>query len=163
MKQIFVKTSRYLSIILFTAIIAFGFNSCKVSMLPDYNATITEQINTTAMKVDKFYLSMQESTTQEKDGRAYSNFIEDYVEIEVELNSLLSQNKTRPLNKNSTRICEITLQLWVKYKEEHKVKNTLPNGLLILNRKTFSDLFYAMMVAEKAKDILINYPETTTK
>jgi hypothetical protein len=132
-------------------------------MLPDYNATITEQINTTAMKVDKFYLSMQESTTQEKDGRAYSNFIEDYVEIEVELNSLLSQNKTRPLNKNSTRICEITLQLWVKYKEEHKVKNTLPNGLLILNRKTFSDLFYAMMVAEKAKDILINYPETTTK
>jgi hypothetical protein len=92
---------------------------------------------------------MHETTTAENEGRSFDKFSEKYVEIEVELNSLLIKNKIRPLNKNSTRICEITLQLWVKYKEEHKAKNTLKDGLIRLNRKTFNDLFYAMRVADE--------------
>jgi len=77
----------------------------------------------------------------------------------VELNSLLNKNRIRPLNEHSTRICEITMQLWQKYKEEHKTDNTLNNGLIQLNRSTFDDLFFAMQVAEKAKDIVSNPPQ----
>jgi len=102
---------------------------------------------------------MMETTAPENDGRAYDKFSDQYVNIEVELNSLLNKNKVRPLNTHSTRICEITKQLWVKYKEEHKTDNTLNDGLIKLNQLTFSDLFYAMQVAEKAKDIVSNPPQ----
>ncbi len=102
---------------------------------------------------------MLEKTTEENGGRNYDKFTEEYVEIEVEINFILNQNKVRPLNKNSTRICEITLELWQKYKKEHKTDNTLSNGLIRLNRKSFSDLFYAMQVAEEGKKIAANPPQ----
>ena len=102
---------------------------------------------------------MLETTTVENDGRAYSKFADQYVSIEVELNSLFNKNKIRPLNSNSTRICEITLQLWVKYKEEHKKDNTLSNGIIKLNQKTFSDLFFAMQTAENGENIVNNPPK----
>lgn len=147
-KQIKIHTKRLLTAFVFVFSIA-AFNSCRVVLLPSYDATISEQIDNTAKTIDRFYLSMLETTNAENDGRAFNKFAEKYVEIEVELNSLLNKNKIRPLNKNSTRICEITHQLWVKYKEEHKAKNTLKDGLILLNRKKFSDLFYAMRVADE--------------
>jgi len=143
--------------ILFMSLIAFS--SCKVTFVPSYDSDISEQIDNTAKSVDKFYLSMLESTDPSEEGRSFEKFSEQYVNIEVELNSLVNKNKIRPLNENSTRICEITLELWIKYKEEHKRDNTLSNGLIKLNRKTFSDLFFAMQIAEKAKEIIANPPQ----
>lgn len=134
-------------------------NSCRVTLVPQFDAAIMEQIDETSKAVDKFYLMMLETTSNTDNGRAYENFAEDYVEIEVELNSLLNKNKIRPLNENTVRICEITLELWVKYKEEHKTDDELSDGLIKLNRKTFEDLFYAMQVAEKAKEIVTNPPD----
>ncbi|MEI7829611.1 MAG: hypothetical protein WCI31_07565 [Prolixibacteraceae bacterium] len=136
-----------------------SLNACKVTLLPGYDANISEQIVSTAKAVDKFYQSMQDNTSAENGGRTFSKFSEQYVNIEVELNALLSKNKIRPLNQNSTRICEITLELWTKYKEEHKKDNTLSDGLVKLNRKTFSDLFFSMQVAEKGKQIIGNPPQ----
>ncbi|HDR51567.1 MAG TPA: hypothetical protein ENN90_08100 [Mariniphaga anaerophila] len=133
--------------------------SCRVTLLPEYNAEISKNIENTAKLVDKFYLLMSETTSEENSGRSYDRFAEMYVEIEVEINSLLNQNKIRPLNENSTRICEITLELWQKYKEEHKTDNTLSNGLIRLNRKVFADLFFAMQVAEEGNKLVNNPPE----
>ena len=133
--------------------------SCRVTLLPEYNAEISKNIENTAKLVDRFYLSMYETTSAENNGRSYERFAEKYVEIEVEINSLLNQNKIKPLNENSTRICGITLELWQKYKEEHKTDNTLGNGLIRLNRKAFADLFFAMQVAEEGKKMVNNPPE----
>jgi len=133
--------------------------SCRVTLLPAYDAGISEQIDKTSKAVDKLYLLMLETTAAENEGRTFEKFSEQYVDIEVEMNSLLNKNKIRPLNENSTRICEITLQLWIKYKQEHKEDNTLSDGLIKLNRQTFSDLFYAMQVAEKGKEIVNNPPQ----
>lgn len=132
--------------------------SCRVTLLPEYSAELSNNIENTAKMVDKFYLLMFEATLAENDGRNYDKFAGQYVEIEVEINSLLNQNKIRPLNENSTRICEITLELWQKYKEEHKTDNTLSNGLIRLNRNTFADLFFAMQVAEEGKKLVNNPP-----
>lgn len=148
--------TRLFIIVLFSVI---TLTACKVTLVPSYNADISEQIENTAKAVDKFYLSMLETTTASNDGRAYLNFAEQYVNIEVELNSLLNKNKIRPLNENSIRICEITIELWIKYKNEHKSDNSLSDGLIKLNRKTFSDLLFAMQVAEKGKDIVSNPPQ----
>jgi hypothetical protein len=134
-------------------------SGCKVTFVPNYDSVIAEQIDQVTKQTDKFYLTMLETTKNESDGRSYTKFVEEYVAIEVELNSLLNKNKVRPLNENSVRICEITLELWIKYKEEHKADNDLSDGLIKLNRKTFSDLFYAMQVAENAKKIISNPPK----
>jgi len=156
-QQVYFYSKRIIISVILISIIAL--NSCKVTFIPSYDADISEQIDNTAKAVDKFYLSMLETTSDENDGRAYEKFSEQYVNIEVELNSLLNKNKIRPLNENSTRICEITIQLLEKYKQEHKDDNTLSDGLVKLNRKTFCDLFYAMQVAEKGKEIINNPPK----
>lgn len=132
------------------AVVVLIINSC-ISLVSSYDVQVKQQIESISKEVDRFYLEMLENTSSEKEGRAYQKFSKEYVKIEVELNALLTKNKVRPLNTNSTRICEITLQLWIKYKEEHKTDNTLSNGLIKLNRKTFNDLFFAMQVAEEGK------------
>lgn len=150
-----------LQIFLFCLIVTFAFLSegCRVTLVPDYDDSISQEILETAKRVDKFYLDMLETTVNENGDRTYNKMVDSYIEIEVELSSLLNKNKIRPLNENSIRICEITLELWVKYKEEHKEDNELSDGLIKLNRLTFSDLFYAMLVAEKAKEIISNPPK----
>jgi len=137
-------------------VVALFFEGCRVTLVPDYDDSISQEILETAKRIDKFYLDMLETTINENGNRAYGKFVDSYVEIEIELTSLLNKNKIRPLNENSTRICEITLELWIKYKEEHKEDNELSDGLIKLNRLTFSDLFYAMLVSEKAKEIITN-------
>ena len=126
-------------------------SACRVSLIPAYDAQIAEQIDATSKTVDKLYLTMLETTVAADSGRSYAKFANQYVAVEVELNSLLTKNKLRPLNKNSLKIIENTLELWQKYKGEHKADNTLSDGIIKLNRKTFNDLFFAMQVAEKEK------------
>ena len=159
MKNLITRTrsSRQLLAILLLA--TFAMYGCRVTFVPEYDAELAADIKATAQQVDRFYLMMLETTSPENNGRAFEHFVTQYVDIEVMLNSLLNQNKIKPLNQNSTRIVEITLELWQKYKEEHRSDNTLSNGLIKLNRKTFSDLFYAMQVAEKGKEIATNPPK----
>ncbi|TAL47844.1 MAG: hypothetical protein EPN92_04370 [Chitinophagaceae bacterium] len=138
---------------LFISTLFLFFSSCRVTLVPPYDADMAGEISKTAKMVDKFYITMMEKTKNENNGRTYEKFSDQYIDIEVELNSLLYKNKVKPLNAHSTRICEITLQLWNKYKEEHKTDNELSDGLIRLNRKYLSDLFYAMQVAEEGKKI----------
>ncbi len=133
--------------------------SCRVQLIPDYNAELAKKVDSTARMVDQFYITMREKTTNNSGERAYKNFIDGYILVEVELNSLLIKNRVRPFNQNSTRICEISLQLWNKYRNEHKKDNTLSDGLIRLNQKSMSDLFYAMQVAEQAKKIINSTPK----
>lgn len=130
--------------------------SCKVSLVTNYDSTISEQIDNTSKTVDKFYLTMLETTTAKNGGRTFNKYVKEYIDIEVELGSLLNKNKVRPLNQNSTKICTITLNIWKTRKEEHKSLDSLSNGLIKANRKDFSDLFFAMQSAEKAKEYISN-------
>ncbi len=135
----------------FALLITLLFAGCRVQLLPNYDARISSQIVELARKVDQFYLLMLETPEHE---RSYDHYIEKYVDIESGLNSLLMQNRIKPLNENITRITEITLELWTKHKQEHKQDNTLNDALITLNRMDFNDLFYAMQVAEQAKQMI---------
>lgn len=159
MKKLFIFHTEKKILLTFFIVSLIAFASCKVTLIPSYDSCISEQIENTAKSVDKFYLSMLETYTTADADRAFNKFSEQYVNIEVELNSLLNKNKIRPLNENTTRICEITLDLWIKYKEEHRSDNSLSDGLIKLNRKTFNDLFFAMQVAEYGKKIISNPPQ----
>ena len=155
MKQLMIKTKNYTLIIL----TFLALSSCAVTFVPSYDAKISEQIDKTSKSVDLFYLNMLENTSVKTGDRIFDEFSEKYTELEVELNSLLNKNKIRPLNNHSTRICEITLQLWQKYKSVHKKDTTLLDGEIKYNRKVFNDLFYAMQVAKKGKELAENPPQ----
>lgn len=132
-------------------VLALLFVSCRVQFVPDYSQELSKQIDATAKMVDNFYLTLLEKSKNNE--RTYDKFIDDYVAIEVELNSLLGKNKVRPLNQNSARICEIALQVWEKYKNEHKTDNKMSDGVAKLNRKYMNDIFFAMQVAEQGKKL----------
>ncbi len=136
---------------LLTALCIVLLTSCNFALLPPYNREISTHIEHTAKAVDRFYLDMLEKTDIAGTGRAYANFADGYIDIEVELNSLYNKNRIRPLNKASTKNCEIALQRWREYKEEHKQKNTLSNGLIAYKRQYMSDLFYTIQVSEEFK------------
>ncbi len=138
------------SIFLILLLISSG---CRITLVPDYDDSVAQQIIETAKRVDKFYLNMLETTTDSNGERAYNKFADTYVDIEVELVSLLNINKVRPLNENSTRICEIALEIWTKYKNEHKEDDTLSDEDISGNRDYLNDLFYSMLVAEEGKKI----------
>lgn len=125
--------------------------SCNFALLPPYSREVSAQIENTAKSVDRFYLDMLEKSDTTNNGRAYANFADGYIDIEVELNSLYTKNRIRPLNKASTRNCEIALKRWREYKEEHKQKNTITNGLIAYKRQYMSDLLYTIQVSEEFK------------
>jgi hypothetical protein len=146
------------SLALFFLALFFGISGCKITLVPSYDAQLKEQIESTSKEIDRFYLNMMDMTSNTEGGRAYDQFREGYINIEVELLSLLNKNRVRPLNTHSTRICEITLQIWRKYKQEHKEDNAIPDGLIKLNMLAMNDLMYAMLIAEKGKAIADNPP-----
>jgi hypothetical protein len=150
-----IKTQKVMTLFM-SFIVLMTFNSCKVTFVPSYDSLLSSQIENTSKLVDKFYLQMIENPKSDINARKFEKYINQYIEIEVEINSLLNKNKIKPLNNNSIRICEITLELWLKYKEEHRKDNELSEGIIKLNRKTFNDLFFAMQVAEKGKDLVNN-------
>lgn len=155
--QLQLKTKIFSLLTLF--LVSISFISCKVQLVAPYDDGIMQQIETTAKEIDRFYLIMLEGTKEAEGERQYKFFQKQYIDFEVELNSLLMKNKVKPLNESSTRICEITLELWRKYKAEHEKDNTLSDGIIKLNRTTFNDLFFAMQSAEKGKQIATNPPQ----
>ncbi len=135
----------------FFLICVLFFSHCRVHLLPEFDAAILEQIDQTAKRVDKFYLDLLELDPANLHKRSYSSCSDSYITIQSELNSLYIKNKIRPLNKNTLRIVEITRDLWIKYKSEHKQAQTLTNGVIELNRQSMEELFYTMRIAEKIK------------
>ena len=92
-------------IILFCFSLVLVLSSCRVTLVPSYDEEVAAQIEDTAKQIDTFYLQMLENE------REYDNYVNEYISIQVELNSLYNKNKVKSLNKNSTIMCEITLPL----------------------------------------------------
>jgi len=72
--------------------------SCRVQFVADYDGQLANQVENAAEAVDYFYLTMAENTTDEFGARNYQFFKEDYLKIEVQLNSILRKNRIQPLN-----------------------------------------------------------------
>lgn len=118
-----------------------------VKLVADYDSATYEEIIRVAKEVDKFYGALLDRP--EKD-RAYKDYSGKYVDLEATIRSLYTRNLTRPLNKESTRISEIILDLWIKYKDRHKASDTYTSGNAKLDRKRFQHLFVSAANAEAA-------------
>lgn len=142
----------------FLLLVAFALGGCAVKLVADYDSVAFEEILKFGKKVDRFYGDLLETKPSD---RAYQKFGAQYVEIETDIRSLVTRNKARALNEESTQISEITLNLWVKYKDAHRTKNTYSDGTAKLDRNRFVRLFAAAASAERAKNLDADDKDTT--
>ncbi len=112
---------------------------------------VAQQIDVTSRDIDKFYLNMLETTTNENGERAYSKFAEKYIDIEVDLKYLLQKNKRREKNKESIEINERILAKWLEYKGIHKEENKLSDTDIEANMKNMENLMNTFRVVEEIK------------
>jgi maltodextrin utilization protein YvdJ len=137
---------------------SLALSGCIVKLVADYDSVTFEEVLKVGKRVDKFYGDLLE--TQVND-RKYQKFSSQYVEIETDVRSLVTRNQARALNEESTQIAEITLKLWVKYKDAHKEKDAYSDGTAKLDRNRFVRLFAAAASAEQAKKLDVDDKDTT--
>lgn len=133
-------------------ILAFALfmGGCTVKLVADYDSATYEEILRVAKEVDKFYGILLDMPEKE---RAYKGFSGKYIELEATIRSLYTRNLTRPLNKESTKISENILELWIKYKDRHKTSDTYTSGNAKLDRKRLQRMFVSAADAEVAKKL----------
>ena len=144
-------------IALFT-IFGLFLSSCKVQFVSDYNARLADQTEEIAQTVDFFYLNMKENTETEYNGRAYQYFVDDYLRIEVKLNSLVRKNSIQPLNDSSAELCTLVVQEWIKNRETHKSNDGISDEEIDERRNRMNELFYAVLVSKNGKALLESTP-----
>jgi hypothetical protein len=123
-------------------------SACSVKFVADYDAATFDEILKTGKLVDRFYGDMLEAPEAQ---RKYATYSARYVEVETDIRSLLTRNKTRPLNTESIKINETILNLWMKYKDNHQKNDTYRTSIARLDRGRFLRLFAAAADAEAAK------------
>lgn len=129
----------------------FFLTSCKVQFISSFDEATYKQINTVSKEFDRFYLQIYE--IKDNKGRAYTNFVSQYVNLEVEINDLINKNNQRKLNKNSTESCKNLLLLFKKYKEKHKNDNFISDSDIILNKNYIEDILNAIRRGELTKKL----------
>jgi hypothetical protein len=135
--------------VLLTAIVILSISGCRVQYVADYDDNINNEIIRISKEIDKFYTVLLAAPVSE---RAYEQFNNNYLAIEVELRSLVMRNKIRPLNEESTRQAEIALELWLDDKSQHKEDDTISNFIITQHRNQFQRIFIAMAIGESAKE-----------
>jgi hypothetical protein len=132
-------------------LLLLALTSCRVSLVPAYSEDIAKQIENTAKFTDRLYLEINDAAPAD---RAYKNFAEKYRDIEVEINSLIMKNKMRPKGESLVTISKNLLDIFLRYKDMHKEKDTtISNGVLELNRKFLQDQWTALLAAERGLKI----------
>lgn len=142
-------------------------SSCTFKILPTYDPETAAQIIETAAEVERFFLEMLDTPAEL---RVYEKFSNEYRSIESDLSMLVLRNQMRPLNDESIKIAQNTLEIFKNIRTLHKdrsAKSNLPAGSLsaleasqIMNdfvineqRKFMLDNFSLMAIAERAKQM----------
>ncbi|OUL58391.1 hypothetical protein [Pseudoalteromonas ulvae] len=136
--------------LLFGLVLSLMMQGCAYKWVAKYDAALVAETLVVAKQVDRFYGHLIESPHSH---RPYENYKTEYIDIEVNLRSLMLQHKTRSLNDESIAIAQITLDKWLKYKQAHQEKDSYKTVLANNHRARMTRLFTAMVVAEEAKNM----------
>ncbi|MGH2570968.1 MAG: hypothetical protein ACRDGR_07065 [bacterium] len=135
-----------LAVVLAIAVLAFASACSHIQLIADYDEATLEDSIRVAQRVDVFYGTLLEL---EPEGRTYSPFADDWVEIGAEIGTLVHRNASRPLNEESLQISQDILAFWRAYQEKHREKDAYPDARF--DRRRFERLFRAAVSAEAAK------------
>jgi len=136
---------------LFVFITSVIVTSCKVSLVATYDYMVAEKIEEVNKEIDKFYLVMLETTVNENGERAYDKYSEQYIDIQLDLKSLLQKNKRREKNQETIQINQRIYDKWLEYKEIHETQNELSDADIEANMTNIDNMLNTMLAAEQFK------------
>ncbi|MBS1730719.1 MAG: hypothetical protein JSS67_08060 [Bacteroidetes bacterium] len=142
------KLKRYKS--LYVAIICFPLMllaSCRVSLVPAYDAALQTQIENAAKATDMLYLKMMDASMNDKE---YATYAQDYLNIEGEINAILLKNEIRPKSEDIVASIKILKDYFIKAKEDHVKRNVLSNAEALIYNEQLKALWKPVLIEEMA-------------
>ena len=135
----------FLVLMFFVQTISWGHTKTPAAL----HQSIAEQIIETGKKIDRLFLSMAELPPEQ---RTYASFQQAYLEIEIELISILDQNSSRKKNELLISSCKTTLEKFRKFKEAHKTSGTVKDADVSLNHEFMKQFILRLLDAELVKN-----------
>lgn len=120
---------------------------CRATFVPPYDASIEAQITKTARLTDALYLQMLDT---KESARKYDVYAPKYLEIQVDINSLLLKTQVRDHNKDLLVMVQNLQKLFVQFKDDHKTKNVLKDADIQLNLMQINAVWAPLLMAERA-------------
>ncbi|MEP6595031.1 MAG: hypothetical protein ABJA71_03750 [Ginsengibacter sp.] len=145
--QNFLKIGRALKMFSIITFLLTSLHSCQVQLVPQYNAELEQEIITAAKMSDKLYLEIMNAPTDKKD---FGFYTDKYLDIEVEINSILLKNETRPKAGDIVASAQKLKDFFVKAMEDHKNKHTLSHGELLIYNEQLKAFWKPVLVEEMA-------------
>ncbi len=131
------------------SLVLINFSGCAVvKLLAEKDEKMYDETLKVGKEIDIFYVKLLE---KEQSKRNFQRYSEQYGEIETELRSIYTKNKSKSLNGESIKISKSILGLWVKYKAKHQLDNQYTNGNAKLDKNRFVRLFASALNAESSK------------
>lgn len=121
--------------------------SCRVALVPEYNAQLEDQISKTAKATDRLYIDLLDAAPAE---RNYTIVQPRYSEIEAEINSIELVNQGRIKNGDFLVIIKNLKEAFQEAKKYHKEHKTLSNGEILSYQSTLAGFWKPLYLAEKA-------------
>jgi hypothetical protein len=121
--------------------------SCKVTLVPEYNAQLEDQVAKTAKANDRLYMDMLDVPVAE---RKYDSFKERYNDIGSEINSIMLKNEARPKNADFIAIIKNLKGAFEEAKQYHKENSTLADGEIKAYQSSLAGFWRPLYLAERA-------------
>lgn len=122
-------------------------SSCQVQLVPQYSAELEQQILNGAKMSDRLYLEIINAPADKKNFELYAD---KYMNVEVEINSILLKNETRLKAGDIVASTQKLKDYFVKAMEEHKNRHTLSNGELVIYNEQLKAFWKPVLVEEMA-------------
>ncbi|MEO6219906.1 MAG: hypothetical protein ABIO81_05725 [Ginsengibacter sp.] len=140
----FRRTPKIFSILAFLLVHLY---SCQVQLVPQYNAELEQQIVNAAKMSDKLYLEIINAPADKK---SFSFYAVKYLDVEVEINSVLLKNETRPRAGDIVASAQKLKDFFVKAMEDHKNKHTLSDGEALIYNEQLKAFWKPVLIEEMA-------------
>jgi hypothetical protein len=121
--------------------------SCKVALVPEYNASLDDQIAKAAQENDRLYIDLLDVPASE---RLYKNFMDRYNSVESEINAIQLKNEARKNNADFMVIIKNLKDAFAEAKKYHKDHNGLSDGEIKAYQATLAGFWKPLYVAERA-------------
>lgn len=134
---------KFLSLFILTMML----NSCTIHLVPQYNADMEEQIKNGAKMSDRLYLQMIVASA---DSKYFSMYENKYLDVQVEINSILLQDQIRPKANDIVASVQKLQEYFTKAMEDHRNKKSLSNGELMIYHDQLQAFWKPVLIEELA-------------
>jgi hypothetical protein len=124
--------------------------SCRVMLVPEYNAKLEEDIAKTAKANDKLYIDLLDAAPTK---RIYETYKDRYNDIEADINAIRLKNEARNKADEFLKIIDNLKTGFSEAKQYHKQNNGLSDGEIRAYQATIAGLWKPLYLAERSLKI----------